>query len=179
MWKKIPNYSRYDASNLGEIRTHDWKGSGVTKIMSPSKDAGGYLRTMLKRDDGVIHTIKVHRIIASTFIKNPNNKSSVNHKNGVKSDNRVENLEWCTHAENIKHAKEHGLRWKPKGEMNPSAKVTEDIVIKIRKEWELKPKHPSGRPKKVGITRAELAKKYNVSEHIIKRIVTRKTWKHL
>ncbi len=179
MWKKIPNYSRYEASIFGEIRTHDWKGHGLTKIMSPSKDARGYLRTMLKRNDGVTHTIKVHRIIASTFILNPKNKSSVNHKNGIKDDNRVENLEWSTHIENMKHAKEHGLMWKPKGEKNPSAKVTDDIVIKIREEWELKPKHNSGRPKKGGITRVELAKKYNISEHIIKRIITRKTWKHL
>jgi len=72
--------------------------------MNQSKDAHGYLQVRLYR-----RTITSHRLIAITFIPNPYNKHEVNHKNGVKNDNRVENLEWCTHKENMKHAHASGL----------------------------------------------------------------------
>lgn len=109
-WKKIEGYKDwYEASNTGLIRTHNWKGSGKTVVMKPAKDKKGYLRTVLKKKDGKNHTVKVHRIIAQTFIQNPFNKPQVNHKDGVKTNNSVINLEWMTNKENHHHALKNGL----------------------------------------------------------------------
>ena len=68
----------------------------------------GYMVTYLRAGDKPT-TFQVHRLIAQTFIPNPENKPQVNHINGLKNDNRVENLEWCTLQENITHAKQNGL----------------------------------------------------------------------
>jgi len=108
-WKKIPNCSKYEASTLGRLKTFNWRGTGKEAIIKPAKDKKGYLRTVLISDNKVKKTIKVHRIIAQTFIENPKGKPQVNHKNGVKDDNRVCNLEWMTNKENHHHAKINGL----------------------------------------------------------------------
>ena len=98
--------SRYYASNMGRLLTLSWKGSSIPAVIRPAKDANGYLRTVL---DG--RTIKVHRIIAQTFLAKPANMDTVNHLNGDRSDNRVENLEWCTKLYNsVYHVEEQPKR---------------------------------------------------------------------
>ena len=105
-WKNVKSPSlNYYVSNMGRILTTNWKGSKKTKIMKPAIDRCGYLRTVIDYS-----TVKVHRIVAINFLENPKNKPQVNHKNGIKTDNRVENLEWVTPKENVEHAVEHGLR---------------------------------------------------------------------
>jgi hypothetical protein len=167
-WKPIPNYSLYHCSNTGLIKTFNWKGSGQTRIMKPALDACGYMRTMLKRDDGVIHTIKVHRIIAATWIENVDGKDCVNHKNGVKSDNSAENLEWCTVQENNAHAISSGLVYILKGEEIGNSKLTEKEVLEIRQKFI-----------PFIVKRRHLAKEYNVSEAAIKDVLSRRTWTYL
>ena len=66
-------------------------------------DKDGYLKTALRKN-GVRKYLRVHRLVAQTFLENPNDLPVVNHKNGIKSDNRLDNLEWCTVSENTKHA---------------------------------------------------------------------------
>ncbi len=74
--------------------------------------------------------MSAHRIVATTFIPNPENKPFVNHKNGIRTDNRVENLEWCTASENTKHSYINGFQSK-KGEKSSSCKLTEKQVLGI------------------------------------------------
>lgn len=94
MWKSIPVDNNYEASNDGQIREIVSK-----KIISQWQDKDGYLIATLS---GKLY--RVHRLIALTFISNPNNLPVINHKNFNKSDNHVANLEWVSYSENSKHS---------------------------------------------------------------------------
>lgn len=108
-WKDIKGYEgRYQISSLGRVKSlPKKKGNGEgymtdTKIMKPSVNHYGYC--IVNLCEKCTCTFKqVHRLVAEAFIPNPNNKAQVNHINGNKSDNRVENLEWCTNGENQVH----------------------------------------------------------------------------
>lgn len=76
--------------------------------MRPRNNGNGYLRVCIY-SNGKVKDEYIHRLVATAFIPNPENKKFVNHKNGVKSDNRVENLEWCDGSENVNHAYRNGL----------------------------------------------------------------------
>lgn len=167
VWKKAKNYSNYEVSNLGRLKTYNWKGSGKERILKPALDKSGYLRTVLKGDDGISKTIKVHRIVLNTFIPT-DDFLEVNHKNGIKNDNRLDNLEWCTRRENIQHCIDNNLQYVLKGEEIGNSKLKNEDVIYIRNNY--KPRI---------ITRVFLAKKFNVTEATIKDILSKRTWKHL
>lgn len=121
IWKDIKGYNGvYQVSNFGRIRSNGFKylqksRKGVSfekyampKIISQSYTVEGYLVVGLTKD-GKTKQHKVHRIIAEAFIKNPDGKTMINHINGQKDDNRIENLEWCTSKENTQHAHATGL----------------------------------------------------------------------
>ena len=161
------DYPRYTIYSNGLIYTPNKNGGKKDGFMKPAKDARGYLRTMLKNRNGNYSTVKVHRIIAESFLGKTKNLT-VNHKNGIKTDNRIENLEWLTHLENCQHARENGLLNSLKGEQIGTSLLKEYQVLEIRKKFI---------PKKY--TRKMLAIEYNVKESTIKDILSRKSWKHL
>ncbi len=111
---------------------------------------------------------KVHRLVAETYIPNPENKPEVNHWNGIKTDNRVENLVWSTSKENILH--KVNVLGKSRGETIHTNILTEQQVLDIRKEH-IKYSRLHGS--------VSLSKKYNVSASCIDAIVNNLTWKHL
>ena len=106
--------------------------------------------------------------MAIEFIPNPNNKPCINHKNGIKADNRLENLEWCTSAENSKHALETELTKIQYGSETTNSKLTEKEVLEIRKLKET-----------TNMTSTEIGKLFGVNQPAISKIIHRKTWKHI
>lgn len=131
MWKIIPALGgRYEASENGEIRHVEKK-----NIRKPRLNRYGYLQMNFSRNDGSgkNDTMLIHRLIAITFIENPSNLPEVNHKDGNKQNNAINNLEWCTSSTNQKHAFKTGLQKAQRGEKHCGAKLTLQQVKQIRK----------------------------------------------
>lgn len=102
------------------------------KILKQYRDKDGYAVVSYTENNITINH-KVHRLIAKTFIPNPESKPNVNHKNGIKNDNRIENLEWATQSENLKHSYDNLGRVSPakgmKGKLNWSSKGVLQISL--------------------------------------------------
>ena len=125
IWKPILGYEeRYEVSNLGMIRKIQGRYAG--RILKCFTDSDGYLCISLTKDYKS-KSFFVHRLVAMTFIPNLENKPQVNHINGIKSDNRVENLEWVTASENMQHAWKNGLTKGNFGK-HPTEKALRNII---------------------------------------------------
>ncbi|MBR9700904.1 hypothetical protein GOV11_03500 [Candidatus Woesearchaeota archaeon] len=125
-WGVIECYSRYEVSTLGRVRNKETK--KVLKQSYTNYTTCPYLRVSVAEEKGVFKNENVHRIVAKTFIPNPEGKKTVNHVDGVKENNCVDNLEWCTYRENAVHATEEGLFVIPKGEKNGMSKLKKNDI---------------------------------------------------
>lgn len=129
-------------------------------------DLGGYKRLSLISDEGSSRNELVHRLVASAFIPNPLNLPEVNHINGIKDDNRVENLEWISREGNIQHAYDTGLNC-VKGERNGRSILKEEDVLYIYERC------------LQGSQRKTLADEFGVDESTISDIISKRNWSHI
>lgn len=104
----------------------------TNRQLKPSPDRYGYARIYVKHPLRKRKGYYVHRLLAMAFIPNPENKPAVNHINGIKADNHLSNLEWCTHGENMKHAKNTGLWTKAMGREKYGPRNI--IIVNLHKE---------------------------------------------
>lgn len=143
IWKNIIGFEdSYQISNIGNVKSKNRRVNskyGKTRfvkgqILKNIIDKDGYHKVNLKRNQKG-KTLFVHRLVCIHFHENPQNKKQVNHINGVKNDNRCENLEWCTASENRKHAYKTGLQngLTRRGDKNNFSKLTEKKVLVIKK----------------------------------------------
>lgn len=178
IWKSLKDIvecgDNYEVSNMGRVRSVDrkvnsWNGGRVSK--------GIILKTWINRYDYEMVTFQdtdtkksygVHRLVALAFIPNPDNKPEVNHEDGNKVNNNVENLTWATFSENRKHAFETGLQYGVKGQDNVNAKLTDEKVIELFEKY-----------KTNNYSMQQLADKYDSSLTVVSTIINGTAWTHL
>lgn len=138
IWRSIPSFPEYSASSLGRVK-------GPRGILSTPKTKGGYL-TCSFRCSGVKRTTTVQRLVAEAFLgRAPTQKHEANHKNGKRSDNRPDNLEWVTHAENMAHARHVlgsliGRKKKERSTVDDRHLITIDLTSAGGQRWTLTPR---------------------------------------
>ena len=151
MQKDIGNYIVYSD---GRVWSKYWK-----RFIKPGIHKNGYFYYIINNKSTL-----AHRLIAQTFIPNPDNLSAVHHRNNSKRDNRVENLQWISQVDNSRKAKEDGLY--PKGENNSCVKLTEEQAKKIKYEHK-------------DLTIRKIGELYGVHHSQIISIRNERSWKHI
>lgn len=175
-WKSIKEFENYNISNLGRVKNIN---SG--KILSQSV-RNGYYRVGLFSSPKQ-YSFDVHRLVALHFLNLPSNELiesaqktklkvvPVNHKDGNKLNNNIDNLEWTNYSINAKHSYDIGTHQKLSGENHHKSKLTEEQVLEIRSIYN----NVNGRH---GIY-SELSRKFNISNETVRNIISRKIWKHI
>lgn len=157
LWHNIMGFPGYWINKKGEVLGR----KGEKRVLSPNLK--GYLYLTIRHSEGR-KILYVHRLVAKYFLSNENNYEEVNHINGNKNDNRVENLEWCNRKHNINHAIRTGLIQHPKGQDVHNSKLTNEEVVDIYTS---------------NLSLSELSSKYNVCKTTISNIRTGKSWNHI
>ena len=161
-WITIKEYNDYKVSNYGNILSFK---QNKEKLLNLISDKKGYLIISLFKNN-IQKNFRINRLVAQTFLPNPESKPEINHIDGNKQNNYVDNLEWVTHSENMKHAYKLGLCFQ-KGEKNNASKLTNNDVLMIHGLY------------LSFFSKRELALLFNISISNICYILNGKTWKHL
>lgn len=156
MFYKVPSFKFFGVTKDGIV-----KNIKTDNILKPDIDKDGYL-TVRAKYQGVKEKAFIHRLVALTFIPNPESKPYVNHINSIRNDNRIENLEWVTAKENATHASEFGNLLK--GENSPNSNYTLNQIKMVCEMLELKYK------------RKDISDKTGVSLSVIDDIKAKRTW---
>lgn len=163
-WMDIKGYiGRYMVSDLGRVKSLLGKG----RFLKLVPDKQGYLTVGLSCN-GIRRTFKVHRLVCISFIPNEKNLPQVNHINGIKDDNNISNLEWCSSRDNSKHSYDMGLQDKMFGESNGRSKLKESCVVKIRSLLNDN-----------DLTQKEIANMFNISNSQVSAIKTGRSWRNI
>ena len=174
-WKDVNGYEgMYQISNKGNVRSLDrisYHKRGVSRYKGKPKkkrmSTFGYWMVSFSKENKS-KNFYVHKLMGIAFIPNPKNKKFINHKNGIKTDNQLENLEWVTHSENMNHELDTGLRVMPKGVKVYNSKLNPEIIISARKEYS-----------RGGITYQEIADKNGVCKRVMMNAMKGKHWQHV
>lgn len=170
IWRSVERYDgRYNVSNYGRVMSlcrHNLIGRRVkTRILIPQVNLFGYIHVVLS-NDAITHTLVVHRLVMEAFFPIRDlDKVQINHKNGIKSDNRLENLEWCTRSQNQKHAVINGLKI-----TNPEnhSKLKACEVLEIRRLY------ATGKFKQ-----SMLGAMFKLCQQQISSLIRKEYWKHI
>lgn len=168
VWKFIKGFPKYEVSNLGNIRSYkrlSWTDGRKPKTLSPRFVGDGRLSVALRKN-GRYFNKYVHRLVLETFVGPCPDGLECNHKDGNPINNRLENLEWITHGENLSYDFQIGTR-SHAGEPHPRTTLKEKDIKEIRKLASQNIYH-----KEIGI-------KFGVTRGCITGIVNRRTWKHV
>lgn len=179
IWKPVPGFEKlYLVSNTGRIKANakavSTSRNGTIYVaqrkereLSFTIDRYGYYKVVLQENKRKKFTT-VHRVVGAAFISNPQNLPQINHKDGNKLNNNVDNLEWCTSQQNVVHAYKTGLSKNvQKGENHHLTNLTNDLVIKIRQEM------------KEGKRNKDIEKEYNLSRSAVSRIRNNQSFKDI
>jgi len=160
VWKQHVEYPRIEVSNTGKVRHHKDKCPWYTRV-----DKLGYVVLQVKVE-GVVKTLKVHRLIAQMFVENPFCYTEINHIDGDKTNNIDSNLEWCTRSHNIKESFRIGLR-SNKGASNPRSKLNDELVTLVCEYFSK------------GYTPKEAVEKFGISKQQATKLRAKLSWKHI
>lgn len=171
VWKPVVGYEGlYAVSTEGRVMHVASRWCKSNRFKRSFISNAGYLRVSLSKvSDGKQRVVKatVHRLVAEAFIGPCHEVNTVNHRDGNKLNNALENLEYATQRDNQLHAYQNGLQKRQQGSSRPMAKLTEDQVRYIRH------RHAKGESQR------SLAREYGVCDMLINGIVHYKKWKHI